>query len=66
MDWLLPSLPLPMLFSSYFHLSYFYYHKIMKEKMRRLANQKPKDKQEPSVLSSHYCVSVSLQGVHYL
>jgi hypothetical protein len=55
-----------MLFPAYFYLSYFYYHEIVKGKMRRLANRKPKDKQESSVLSSHYCVSVPLKGVHYL
>jgi hypothetical protein len=45
---------------------YFYCHETRKEIRRLLTNRKPKDLQEPSVLSSHYCVSVSLQGVHYL
>jgi hypothetical protein len=30
------------------------------------AERRPKEKRLPSVLSSHYSVSVSLQGVHYL
>jgi hypothetical protein len=38
-----------------------------KDRTRKfLANRRPKDRQKPSVLSSHYRVSVSLQGVHYL
>jgi hypothetical protein len=37
-----------------------------KEIRKRLVNRRPKDRQTPSVLSSHYSVSVSLQGVHYL
>jgi hypothetical protein len=37
-----------------------------KETEKYSVDQRPKDKQTPSVLSSHYSVSVSLQGVHYL
>jgi hypothetical protein len=37
-----------------------------KETGKYSVDQRPKDKQTPSVLSSHYSVSVSLQGVHYL
>jgi hypothetical protein len=36
------------------------------EQERFSANRRPKNWQRPSVLSSHYRVSVSLQGVHYL
>jgi hypothetical protein len=37
-----------------------------KETSKYLVDRRPKDKRMPSVLSSHYSVSVSLQGVHYL
>jgi hypothetical protein len=63
---LLPSLPLLMLLTACFYLNYFYYYETAKGKAKHLANRKPKDKLEPSALSSHYCVSVLLQGVHYL
>jgi hypothetical protein len=36
------------------------------ESKETLCKPKAVDWQEPSVLSSHYSVSVSLQGVHYL
>jgi hypothetical protein len=37
-----------------------------KETRKYSVDRRPKDKRTPSVLSSHYSVSVSLQGVHYL
>jgi hypothetical protein len=57
-----------MLLTVYFYLNYFYfyYYETAKGKTKHLANRKPKDKQELSALSSNYCVSVLLQGVHYL
>jgi hypothetical protein len=38
----------------------------IKETEKYSADRRPKDQQAPSVLSSHYSVSVSLQGAHYL
>jgi hypothetical protein len=55
-----------MLLTARFYLNYFYYYETTKGKAKHLANQKPKDKLEPSALSSHYCVSFLSQGVQYL
>jgi hypothetical protein len=41
-------------------------NRTVKETRKYSADRRPKDQQMPSVLSSHYTVSVSLQGVHYL
>jgi hypothetical protein len=41
-------------------------NRTVKETMKHSTDRRPKDRQTPSVLSSHYSVSVSLQGVHYL
>jgi hypothetical protein len=38
----------------------------VKETREYSVDRRPKDQLLPSVLSSHYSVSVSLQGVHYL
>jgi hypothetical protein len=53
-------------FTLYFYLEYPYYYKIVKEKTKYLTSRKPKTKLVPSVLSFYYCVSVLLQGAHYL
>jgi hypothetical protein len=41
-------------------------NRTVKETRKYSEDRRPKDQQMPSALSSHYSVSVSLQGVHYL